>query len=134
MTNKNEVGYWIKRKGNEKFSDTAPELAFKKFVDGLGYIVTKGEPVQIDGWTLTPDFDMNLGNIKKIVILIDGRYHFTDTQEKKDRWRDEMYQKAGRKVVHIDAGLVLSKQYHPYLRMEFLKAILSAAPVTYIHE
>jgi hypothetical protein len=134
MTDKNEVGYWIKRKGHEKFSETAPEVAFKRFVDSLGYVVTKGEPIWMDGWRLTPDFDMKLGKLVNIVILIDGRYHFTEAQEKKDRWRDEMYSKALRKVIHIDAGLTTNKKYWPYLRMEFLKAVIGSAPVTYIHE
>jgi very-short-patch-repair endonuclease len=132
MTDKNRTGYWIKRKGNTKLVDTAPERAFEAFCKFKGYRITRGEPVLVDGWRLTPDFDMELGKQVQIVILIDGRYHWTDTQAKKDQWRDGLYQKAGKRVVHIDAPLT-DKRYWDYLGTEFVKAI-THGPVTYIHQ
>jgi hypothetical protein len=128
MTDKNEVGYWIKRKGHEKFEDTKPELGFKAFAEAQGYVVTKGTPVWIEGWRLTPDFD-----IEETVILIDGRYHWTDAQAKKDRWRDELYKKAGKKVIHIDAPLTDTK-YWVDLAYLFKAALAKDEPVIYIHQ
>ena len=133
MTDKNARGYWIKAKGREKFEDTTPERAFAEFAKGLGYQIEKGQAVWMDGWRLTPDFDMKLGRSIEIVILIDGRYHWTDTQAKKDRWRDELYAKAGKKVIHIDAGLT-QERYWKYLADYFLEAITRAEPVRYIRE
>lgn len=133
MTNKNEVGFHIKRTGRTKFEDTKPEQGFKAFAESLGFIITKAQPVTVDGWTLTGDFDMKLGAQTEIIILIDGRYHFTDTQERKDRWRDQLYQKAGKKVIHIDAGLTL-RRWWPYLKGKFFKALTNKERVTYIHE
>lgn len=134
MSDKNEVGYWIKRKGNTKLEDTAPEQAFAKFAKWLGYIVTKGEPVWVEGWRLRPDFDMKLGRLVEIVILIDGRYHWTDIQARKDEWRDRLYAKAGKKVIHIDAPLVMHKEYVEYLRQKFLDSILSPEQIIYIRQ
>jgi hypothetical protein len=141
MTDKNEVGYWIKRKGHEKFEDTKPELGFKAFAQAQGYVVTKGEPVWIDGWRLTPDFDLviitkGFGELLRrtdMVILIDGRYHWTDTQAKKDKWRDGLYVKAGKKVIHIDAPLTDIK-YWVDLAYLFKAALEKDEPVIYIHQ
>ena len=133
MTNKNEVGYWIKRKGNTKLSDTLPERSFKTFADSKGYEVTKGEPIYIDGWELRPDFDMQLGTIRSIVVLIDGRYHWTDAQAKKDRWRDGLYNKAGKKVIHIDSPLT-EERYWLDLASLFQAAVVSKKEVEYIRQ
>ena len=136
MTNKNEVTHWIKAKGHEKFSDTKPEQLFQMFADWLGWKVTAGEPVWSEGMRLRPDFDMILGSPPsrlEIVILIDGNYHFTTIQEKKDRWRDELYVKAGKRVIHIDAGVV-DRKYWGFLRYQFHAAVLSKEPAVYIHQ
>lgn len=130
MTNKNEVGYWIKRKGHEKFLDTKPEMDFYLFCKAKGLVILGNQiPVWIDAWRLTPDFDM----APNIVILIDGRYHWTDAQAKKDRWRDELYQKAGKRVIHIDAGLTLER-YWVDLAYLFKAALESSKQVVYIHQ
>lgn len=129
MTNKNEVGYWIKRKGHEKFEDTKPELGFKGFATAQGYLIRKGAPVWVEGWRLTPDFDFKLDT----VVLIDGRYHWTDTQAKKDRWRDELYKKAGKKIIHIDAPLCDTK-YWVDLAYLFKAALEKDEPVVYIRQ
>ena len=133
MTDKNRVGFWIKVKDNVKLSHTKPEEDFKRFCESKGFIVTWGEPVWVDGYRLRPDFDMELGRLVEIVILIDGRYHWTDTQAKKDRWRDGLYVKAGKKVIHIDAGLTEGR-YWKYLADYFLEAITRAEQVRYIRE
>ena len=132
MTHKNETTFWIKRKDNEKFSHTKPEEDFKRFCDSKGYRVEWGVAIWVEGWRLRPDFDMKVAN-NEFVILIDGRYHWTDIQAKKDRWRDELYQKAGKKVIHIDAGLT-EERYWKYLADYFLEAITRAEPVRYIRE
>lgn len=134
MTDKNRTIYWIKRKDRERFSHTKPEEDFKRFCDSKSYQVEWGEgfPVWVEGWRLRPDFIMKVDK-NEFVILIDGRYHWTDTQAKKDRWRDELYQKAGKKVIHIDAGLT-EERYWKYLADYFLEAITKAEPVIYIRE
>jgi hypothetical protein len=132
LTDKNKVGYHIKRTGRTKFEDTKPELRFKAFADAQGYITTKGAPVWVDGWRLTPDFDFVLSELQyPVVVLIDGRYHWTDAQAKKDRWRDGLYQKAGKKVIHIDADLTLTK-YWVDLAYLFKAALAKDEPVIHI--
>ena len=134
MTHKNETTFWINATDRVKLSHTKPEEDFFRFCESKGYAVEWGErfPVWSEGWRLRPDFVMQVGK-NEFVILIDGRYHWTDTQAKKDRWRDELYQKAGYKVIHIDAGLT-EERYWKYLADYFLEAITRAEPVRYLRE
>ena len=132
MTHKSATTFWIKATDRVKLSHTKPEEDFKRFCDSKGYLVNWGWPMKIDEWSLNPDFHMKVGQ-NEFVIEIDGRYHWTDTQARKSKWRDGLYNKAGKKVIHIDAGLTEEK-YWKYLSDYFFEAITHLEPVRYIRE
>lgn len=74
-------------------------MEFKKKLDdfGIKYIFQKGF---IQG-TLTCIVDFYIPSPHKICIEIDGGYHDTKTQKKKDKYRDDYLRKRGFNVVRI---------------------------------
>lgn len=128
--NKNKVGYWIKRKGNEKFEDTKPEQFVSGILDRLG--IPYGDHIShwIDGYTITGDFE--LMNPPKVLIEVDGDYHRTEKQESKTRWRDGEVNSRGFHIIHIDSRLCVPK-WEKYLSAALQQAIRNGNPVERIY-
>lgn len=128
MTRKNETGYWIKRKGHEKFSDTKPEQFVQSILDKSGVMWAKAFKFTQDKFTLTADIFVPTG---LTVIEVDGDYHRTALQERKTRWRDEAINKHGFRVVHVDSRLCLPR-WEEYLTKALRSAIENGQPTTTI--
>lgn len=150
MPKKNEVGYWIKRKGNSRVEDTKPERVLQILVEEMNdrYCLEKGETIEIqdtDGkyWSIRPDFKFfRFGGwgltlsykATSILVEVDGIYHDTPIQRKKTEWRDGLLTKAGYRVIHIQAGLTRNKVLQTYLKDALAEAIKSTKPVVTIYE
>ena len=139
LTNKSKTEYWMKRKGTQKFKDTKYEKGFSAFAKSRGWTIEEGTPIAVDdGWALTPDFQMKLGNLVEIVILIDGMkvHRWKTVGDKlqgagKDSWRDEQYVKHGKKPIHIGGELCIEKHWD-YLTPRFFEAVVSKESFVYI--
>lgn len=137
MPKKNEVGYWIKRKGNSKVKDTKPERVVGIFLEELGFYLNHlVSPIEAQDdvgkyWTITPDIQLTtssvypLSHVIKTIVEVDGVYHDTPIQRKKTEWRDGLLTKAGFRVIHVDAELTKNKVYQTYLKDKLAEAINS---------
>jgi hypothetical protein len=145
MTSKSATAHWINYFGSQKFEGTIYEQGFQGFAESRGWAVEKGKPIDIiDGEgvlvTLTPDFQMKLGNLVDIVILVDGMkvHKWKEVNGRmqgagKDAWRDGLYLKAKRKPIHIGGEICLQRYWND-LGPRFRDAVLSKEKVEYIAE
>ena len=151
---KGETGYWIRRKGVEKFADTGAERGFAACMASGGLAVEAPKPVRVvltpavvggmrkmghplyavdppRGWaeevTLSPDHWMpDVG----VWGYSDGVHHWTDTARRVDlRMRHLLYLSTGRRVFGVDEDYLTREEWWPEVLSRLAGFLLSDVPV-----
>lgn len=129
MTDKNERGAWIRRKGRTKLEDTKGELVLHSLLEGAGFDVYKPQPVDIfdkgETWTLTPDRIVFGHNGGAVYLLVQGIRHQTPKKEKTGRWELRLYESVGARALLIDDQLLVGRcRKLEYVLEKFVKFLL----------
>ena len=120
LTDKNRTRFFIRYFDNEKFEDTAGEVAWDAFAQERGVLSEKVAtfPTKVSTeyvsmrYDLTPDrFTKRFGFVE-----IDGVVHDTPRQESKTRWRDAAITAyTNKRIIHIPDELLVKKVWWDYV-------------------
>lgn len=110
LTSRTAAAYRIQQ-NNTVPEFTKPERIFDSL---FGDRVKQPNPIKIEdeGLSLCPDRHF-VGTV--VLVQIDGAYHDTHRQQKKDEWRDRLLNEKGFRVIHIAAALLMTKKFHGYV-------------------
>lgn len=104
-----------------KFSDenkrkaTPAEKKFKEFLDRCGICYEFQKPIYVEGNGYILDFSIYSNTLNKnICVEIDGEYHYTREQRKKDNKRDKILREAGWSVIRLSNHMVLDGPEKPF--------------------
>ena len=104
-----------------KFSDdnkrkaTPAEKKFKEFLNICGICYEFQKPIYVGGKGYILDFSIHSKALNKnICVEIDGEYHYTTEQRKKDNKRDKILHEAGWSVIRLSNHQVLDGPEKPF--------------------
>ena len=120
MTDKNQVQHFITYFGNDKLSDTKPELALDRFAEFYMIECDHTDLVTFydedgDRWDVTPDRLIRIDKAEPFYCHADGPHHWTPKFRAKDDWQDGQLNKLGKKVLRIDSPVLLDEAFWPGL-------------------